>query len=233
MVFDIVDIIYKGFLIGILASIPLGPIALLCIQRTLNKGQWHGFFSGAGAALSDLFYAGIVSLGMGLIIDFITKNEYPLKIIGSIMMMIYGVYVFRSNPFKKLHEPKESGNSYWQNTISVFFLTLPNPLMIFFFIALFARFNFIASEEKLFSILLGLASILTGALSWWFLITFLVGKLHKKINLRVLWVINRILGVILIILSIYFLISLILPTAAHASSAGLFRSPEIIDTVKK
>jgi len=207
MVFSIFDIIYKGFLIGIFASIPLGPIALLCIQRTLNKGQWHGFFSGAGAAISDIFYAGIVSLGMGLIIDFITKNEYPLKIIGSVMMMIFGIYVFRSNPFKRLHEPKESGNSYWQNTVSVFLLTLPNPLMIFLFIALFARFNFIAPEEKLFSILLGLLSILAGALSWWFLITFLVGKLHKKINLRVLWVINRVLGTAIVLLSIYLLVA--------------------------
>jgi len=206
VVFSIFDIIYKGFLIGIFASIPLGPIALLCIQRTLNKGQWHGFFSGAGAALSDIFYAGIVSLGMGLIIDFITKNEYPLKIVGSIMMMVFGIYVFRSNPFKRLHEPKENGNSYWQNTVSVFFLTLPNPLMIFLFIALFARFNFIAPEEKLYSILLGLASILAGALSWWFLITFLVGKLHKKINLRVLWVLNKVFGTVIVLLSIYLLV---------------------------
>jgi len=207
VVFSIFDIIYKGFLIGIFASIPLGPIALLCIQRTLNKGQWHGFFSGAGAALSDIFYAGIVSLGMGLIIDFITKNEYPLKIAGSVMMMFFGIYVFRSNPFKRLHEPKESDNSYWQNTISVFFLTLPNPLMIFLFIALFARFNFIAPEEKLFSILLGLLSILAGALSWWFLITFLVGKLHKKINLRVLWVLNKVFGTVIVLLSIYLLVA--------------------------
>jgi len=207
MVFSIVDIIYKGFLIGIFASVPMGPIALLCIQRTLNKGQWHGFFSGAGAAFSDVFYAGIVSLGMGFIIDFITRNQYTLQIIGSIMLIAFGIYVFRSNPFKRLHEPKESGSSYWQNTVSVFFLTLPNPLMIFLFIVLFARFNFIASEEKLFSILLGLLSILAGALSWWFLITFLVGKLHKKINLRVLWIINRVFGVIIILLSIYLLMS--------------------------
>jgi len=206
MVFSIFDIIYKGFLIGVFASIPLGPIALLCIQRTLNKGQWHGFFSGAGAALSDLFYAAIVSLGMGLIIDFITKYEYPLKIVGSIMMIFFGIYVFRSNPLKRLHEPKESDNSYWQNTVSVFFLTLPNPLMIFLFIALFARFNFINSDEKLYSILLGLACILAGALSWWFLITFLVGKLHKKINLRVLWVLNRVFGTVIILLSIYLLV---------------------------
>jgi threonine/homoserine/homoserine lactone efflux protein len=204
-VFDIVDIIYKGFLIGVFVSAPMGPIGLLCVQRTLNKGQWHGFFSGIGAALSDIFYAAIISLGMGFIINFITDNQYILKIIGSVFLMIFGVYVFLSNPFKKLHETNERSYSLPQDTITAFFLTLSNPLIIFLYIVLFARFNFIAPEEKLFSILLGLVSILVGALSWWFLITFLVGKLRKFVNLRVLWIINRIVGVVIIALSLYYL----------------------------
>jgi len=205
-VFNIVDIIFKGFLIGVLVSAPMGPIGLLCVQRTLSKGQWHGFFSGIGAALSDVFYAGIISLGMGFIIDFITVNQYILKIIGSTLLMVFGTYIFLSNPFKRLRDPDEIINeSYSQDTVTAFFLTLSNPLIIFLYIALFARFNFIAPEEKMFSILLGLASILTGALSWWFLITFLVGKLRKIVNLHVLWIINRIVGIVIIVLSIYYL----------------------------
>jgi threonine/homoserine/homoserine lactone efflux protein len=209
-VLDIFDTIYKGFLIGVLVSAPMGPIGLLCVQRTLNKGQWHGFFSGVGAALSDVFYAGIISLGMGFIINFITANQYILEIAGSIMLMIFGVYVFLSNPFKRLHEPNEKNvNSFSQDMISAFFLTLFNPLIIILYVALFARFNFIAPEEKLFSILLGLLSIFVGALSWWFLITFLVGKLRKIMNLRVLWIINRIVGTIIMVLSIFLLFSLL------------------------
>ena len=204
--FDIVDIIYKGFIIGILVSAPMGPIGLLCVQRTLSKGQWHGFFSGVGAAFSDLFYAGITSLGMGFIIDFITANQYILQITGSIMLMIFGFYVFQSNPFKRLHEPKENINRYSQDIVSAFFLTLSNPLIIFLYIALFARFNFIAPEEKLFSILLGLIFILVGALSWWFLITFLVGKLRKIMNLRALLIMNRVVGSVIIVLSFYYLV---------------------------
>lgn len=210
MDFSAVDIVIKGFFIGIVVSAPMGPIGLLCIQRTLNKGQWHGFFSGIGAALSDVFYAGIISLGMGFIIDLITKNQYGLQIVGSILLMVFGVYVFRSNPFKKLHEPKENVNSLPQDTITAFFLTLSNPFIIFLYVALFARFNFIAPEEKLFSILLGLLSILAGALSWWFLITFLVGMLRKRINLRVLWIINRVVGTIIILLSVYLLVATLL-----------------------
>jgi threonine/homoserine/homoserine lactone efflux protein len=204
--FNIVDIIVKGFLIGVLVSAPMGPIGLLCVQRTLSKGQWHGFFSGIGAALSDVFYAGIICLGMGFIIDFITVNQYILNIIGSTLLMVFGAYIFLSNPFKRLHKPDENiDESYYQDTITAFFLTLSNPLIIFIYIAAFARLNFIAPEEKLVSILLGLASILTGALSWWFLITFLVGKLRKKVNLHVLWIINRTVGIAIIAFSIYYL----------------------------
>ena len=211
MVFDIVDIIIKGFIIGVLVSAPMGPVGLLCVQRTLKKGQLHGFFSGVGAAFSDVFYAGITSLGMGFIINFITVNQYALHVIGSIMLLIFGVYIFQSNPFKWLHETKENTNSYSQDAATAFLLTLSNPLIIFLLIALFARFNYIYPDEKLLSILLGLASILAGALSWWLLITFLVGKLRKLLNPRGLWIMNKVVGSIIMILSIYLLISLLLP----------------------
>ena len=211
MVLDIVDIIIKGFFIGVFVSAPMGPIGLLCVQRTLKKGQWHGFFSGIGAAFSDVFYAGIISLGLGFIINFTTENQYILHIIGSILLLVFGVYVFRSNPFKWLHEPKENANSYSQDMVTAFFLTLSNPLILLIYIMLFARFNFISPEEKSFSILLGLASIFGGAISWWFLITFLVGKLRKIMNLRALWIMNKIIGSVIILISVYFIVSLIFP----------------------
>ena len=218
MVLNIVDIIIKGFLIGVLVSAPMGPIGLLCVQRTLNKGQWHGFFSGIGAAFSDVFYAGITSLGMGFIISFIATNQLTLHIFGCAMLMIFGIYIFRSNPFnhKRIRESKENGgsySSYSQDTITAFFLTLSNPLIIFLFVALFARLDFIAPEEKTFSILLGLAGIFAGAISWWFLITFLVGKLRKIMNLRSLLIMNRIIGSIIIILSFALLFTTIIDRA--------------------
>jgi threonine/homoserine/homoserine lactone efflux protein len=206
MVFSIFDIIYKGLLIGVLVSAPMGPIGLLCVQRTLNKGQWHGFFSGVGAAFSDIIYAGITCLGMGIVIDFITGHQYILQIVGSILLMVFGVYIFRSNPSKQLTRRRENVNSFSQDTVTAFLLTLSNPFVIFLYIALFARFNFISSEEKLFSMLLGLFSILSGALAWWFVVTFFVGKLRKIINLRGLWIMNKIVGLVIVVLSIVGLI---------------------------
>jgi len=195
------DIITSGFIIGVLVSAPMGPVGLLCIQRSLNKGQWHGFFSGVGAAFSDLIYAGITCLGMGFVIDYVTGHQGMLQIVGSILMLAFGIYIFRSNPSKRLQKPKESGNSFYQDIVSAFFLTLANPFIIFLYIALFARFNFIVPDDKWFSIMLGLSSLVGGALSWWLLITFIAGKLRKVFNVRGLWILNRIVGEVIIVLS--------------------------------
>lgn len=197
-----IDIFYKGIIIGVLVSAPMGPIGLLCIQRTLNKGRWHGFFSGVGASFSDILYALITCLGMGIVIDFIEANQIVLQIIGSILLMIFGIYIFQSNPSKSLQKPRETINTYSQDTLTAFLLTLSNPFIIFLFIALFARFNFIAPEEKLFSTVIGLLGIVIGALSWWFVITTLVGKLRQIINVRGLWIMNKVVGIVIIVLSL-------------------------------
>ena len=91
---DILNLILKGILIGIIASAPMGPVGVLCIQRTLNKGRWYGFVTGIGAAVSDLIYAMITGLGMTLIMDLVTngQNRFFLQIMGSILLMAFGVY---------------------------------------------------------------------------------------------------------------------------------------------
>lgn len=81
---DILDFIYKGMLIGIIASAPMGPVGVLCVQRTLNKGRWYGFITGVGAAVSDLFYAVITVYGMSFVMDFVNnqQNKFYLQIVG-------------------------------------------------------------------------------------------------------------------------------------------------------
>lgn len=89
-------LISKGIVIGVLVSAPMGPIGMLCIQRTLNKGRWHGFVTGLGAALSDVIYAALTCLGMGVVVNFVEANQAPLQLIGSIVLGISAI-IF-SNP---------------------------------------------------------------------------------------------------------------------------------------
>ena len=85
----ILDILIKGFAIGVIVSAPLGPVGVLCIQRTLNKGRWYGFVTGLGASLSDIAYALLTGYGMSFIFDYIDKNIFYLQLLGSIMLLLF------------------------------------------------------------------------------------------------------------------------------------------------
>ena len=85
----IFDILVKGFIIGVVVSAPLGPVGVLCIQRTLNKGRWYGFVTGLGASLSDIAYALLTGYGMSFVFDYINKNIFYLQLLGSIMLLLF------------------------------------------------------------------------------------------------------------------------------------------------
>ena len=136
----ILDLLVKGLIVGVVVSAPLGPVGVLCIQRTLNKGRWYGFVTGLGAALSDIGYALITGYGMSFMDDFLAKNQVLLQIIGSIMLFFFGIYTFRSNPVQSIRPVSSTPGSYLHNFVTAFFVTLSNPLIIFLFIGLFARF---------------------------------------------------------------------------------------------
>lgn len=204
------DLLYKGLIIGVLVSAPMGPIGILCIQRTLNKGRWHGFITGLGAALSDIIYAVLTSLGMGMVINFIEAHEAPLQFGGSIVLALFGYYIYKSNPSKSLQKQKEGKISYTQDFVTAFLLTFSNVFIILLYIGLFARFGFVLPEHSFFLMAGGIACIGAGAILWWFMITYFVAKLKTKFNVRGLWIFNRVIGSILIVVSIFGALSVIL-----------------------
>ena len=203
-------IVSKGFIIGILVSAPMGPIGMLCIQRTLNKGRWHGFITGLGAALSDVFYASLTCLGMGVVVNFVEANQAPLQLTGSIVLGIFGAYIFRSNPVKSLKKQREKKLSYTQDFITAFLLTFSNVLIVLLYIGLFARFGFVLPDQSIWLMILGIACIGIGAILWWFGITYIIAKLRKWFNIRGIWLLNRIVGSIIIGLSVIGAVSVLL-----------------------
>lgn len=117
-------LISKGIVIGVLVSAPMGPIGMLCIQRTLNKGRWHGFVTGLGAALSDVIYAALTCLGMGVVVNFVEANQAPLQLIGSIVLGIFGYYIFQSNPVRNLKNNERKSYPSLRILLQLFFLPL-------------------------------------------------------------------------------------------------------------
>lgn len=198
----ILDLLVKGLIVGVVVSAPLGPVGVLCIQRTLNKGRWYGFVTGLGAALSDIGYALITGYGMSFMDDFLAKNQVLLQIFGSIMLFFFGIYTFRSNPVQSIRPVSSTPGSYLHNFVTAFFVTLSNPLIIFLFIGLFARFSFVMPGSPIGFQLVGYLAIVLGALLWWFGITYFVNKVRTRFNLRGIWILNRVIGIVVMLISV-------------------------------
>lgn len=193
----------RGFAIGVLISAPMGPIGMLVIHRTLDKGRWPAFATGIGAAISDLFYCVLTGAGIAFITDFINENQTELQLLGSAVLVIFGVVLFRKNPARNMKRASvPSASSYWRDIVTGFLLTVSNPLILFFIIGLFAQFNFLLPEFEYYHYFSGYVGIVGGALAWWFLITFLVNKMRGHFNVRSLYLINRIIGSLLVLFAL-------------------------------
>ena len=197
-----IELFYTGIIIGILVSCPMGPIGMLCVQRTLSKGQLSGFVSGLGAALSDLIYATGTSLFVGLLVNFVQAHERPLQIFGSIIMLLFGYYIFRINPADNLQYNREQKQTLVQDFVTAFFLTFSNVLIVILFIGLFAQYGFVLPEHSIRMTVFGLVGIFIGAVCWWFLITFAVSLMRKWFNISGLRVLNRVMGAIIMVLAV-------------------------------
>ena len=200
---NIVDLVFKGMLIGMVASAPMGPVGILCVQRTLNKGRWYGFVTGLGAAASDIIYAGITGFGMAFVMDFVNndQNKFYLQIIGSVMLLCFGIYTWRSDPTRKMHQSGKKRGTYYYNLWTAFLVTFSNPLIIFLFMALFAQFAFVIPDHP-FEMMVGFASIIGGALLWWYGLSWLVDKVRTIFDDHGIRIINQVIGAVVTLFSI-------------------------------
>lgn len=201
------QLVLKGLLIGIICSAPMGPVGILCIRRTLHKGREYGLATGAGAALSDLFYALVTGAGMlPLMLEFIDneQNLFYLKVVGAVMLFAFGVWMWRTDP-RKGYRPSQSENkgTLLNNAISAFGLTISNPLIIFLFIALFNMFTFVIPGNWL-GIALGYASIVGGAMLWWYGLTYVITRMKSKFDLHGILLLNRIIGTIVLTVAVIY-----------------------------
>ncbi len=204
------ETIYKGILIGLFVSVPLGPIGMLCIQRTLNRGQKYGIATGLGATASDLLYTIVSLFFLSFVLDIIEQHKFAIQISGSIILLIFGYFIFNSHPSAQPKPNDSQQHSLFSDFITSFGLTLSNPLVLFVLIALFAKFEFISYKSTFVVIFIGIVSILSGALLWWSVLTFLVSKFRQKLNINGLRTINKVTGFVIIVIGITgFLFSMI------------------------
>ena len=204
------ELFFRGIIIGFLASIPVGPVAVLCIQRTISKNQRAGFFSGLGAATADTIFATVAFFSLALVMSFIEKNMLWIKILGGLAIAGVGANIFFKNPAVQIRRNRAGRSSLWQDYISVFLVTLANPAFILVFVALFATFGLSVENIGQINSAAMLVGVFAGASAWWFLITFTVNLFRKRFRPRhMLWM-NRISGAIIMALGVGAILSAVI-----------------------
>lgn len=194
----------KGFMVGICASAPVGPIAILVVQKSLSKGHKAGFVSGLGASVVDTLYAFIAIFALAFAQKFIDQHQTIILLAGGIVLTMVGISMAFSNPFRKMKKDGKSRVSTKDFGQAVA-MGLSNPMAIFVMFALFAFFGLTNDSPQTWSVAPILISVSLGSVSYWFSISWLLSRFAKNFRMRtILWV-SRITGAIIVIIGIALL----------------------------
>jgi threonine/homoserine/homoserine lactone efflux protein len=200
------DLWWRGVLIGLTIAVPVGPIALMTIQRTLNHGRVIGLATGLGAATADLVYGSIAAFGLTLISGFLIDHKAWFSVIGGLFLCYLGARTLLTAPATKAASVRQNGilGAY----TSSFFLTLTNPPTILFFLAIFAGFGLAREGLNYTAAMSMVAGVFSGSAAWWLTLSYSVGLLRTRFNQTTLGWANKIAGVTICIFGIVILGSL-------------------------
>ncbi len=203
-----INLIWVGIIIGLAISIPLGPLGILCVQRTVNNTWKSGIFSGFGVAAADTVYSIIAGFGLSVIINLIRTYELYFKLVGLVTLICLGIYIFRSNHPKQIQENKEYSASQFHDFLTTFLFTLSNPLSVLVFVAIFTSYSIAFQFSHPFEALLTITGIFVGCSLWWTSLTGFAAIFRHKFNINVLYLVNRIVGLGVIVVAIALFIYL-------------------------
>lgn len=198
-----IELFIKGILIGFLVAIPVGPIGLLCIQRTLTNGYRIGLASGFGAALADGFFSLLASLGLTAVVAALMSHRSLIETLGGMGLIALGVKMLSIAP-KNARENGDEQKS-WHALTTTFLLTLSNPITIFAFIAIFASLG-IGALHHGYELILS-AGVMIGSACWWLLLCSLVFFiLHHRLSDKAFVLLNRISAALFIGFGLFILL---------------------------
>ena len=196
--------ILKGFIIGICASVPLGPIAILVIQKSLSEGQKSGFLAGLGACLVDTLFAVIAIFALAIAERFIESYSTLIMVGGGLIVTFLGCRLTFKDPFRKMKREDATPSYSLKDFFQAFIMGISNPGAILVIFALFAFFG-IELEPHDFRVAPILLALSAGSACYWFFFSWVFSKMRKNFKLGTILWINRITGIIVTIIGIALL----------------------------
>lgn len=214
MGFELLEGLVRGICVGVAASITVGPVAVLCIQRTLSKSRKSGIVSGLGVACADTFMAMAAFFFYSILQTQIEQYNTLLRVVGGIFVVIVGVYIFTQNPVPQIRRNRAGKTSLWQDFASIFGLTMANFIMVIpYLLAFFAVFKISSGEiaeggvAEFIRAVFVIGGFMGGAVGWWTMLAFLINLFRRRFRPRHMLTINHVAGLLIGILGIYTILS--------------------------
>lgn len=196
--------ILKGFAVGMCASAPIGPIAILVVQKSLSKGHKAGFVSGLGASVVDTFYASIAIFALAFAQRLIEQHQNLILLAGGVVLVAVGISMAFSNPFRKLKDDGESDVSPKDFGQAVA-LGISNPMAIFVMFTLFAFFGLANDAPHTWKVTPIILAVSAGSVTYWFTMSWLLSRFRSNFRMRTILWISRITGALIVIIGIALL----------------------------
>ena len=195
----------EGALVGFVISAPVGPVAVMCIERTLHAGLLVGFVVGFGAALADTLLGAVVGFGVNAVSDLLIAHETPLRLAGGAFLLALGSGLAFLRREAEAAAPTRAG--LLGAFVSSFLVMLFNPITLVAFFALFAGLGLTATAADWVSASCLVVGIFVGALVWWFSLAGAVAVLRDRMSLAALPKVKRASGIAILGFGIYALVS--------------------------
>jgi len=196
----------KGIIIGFALAVPIGPIGILCIRKTITEGRLHGLLVGLGGATADLLYSSIAAFGITAISTVIDTHRFWIRLSGGTFLLFLGVFTYYARPRarKIMIRNKEMMKSF----LFTMLLAFTNPLTIFAFIAVFAMLG-IGHAIGYFYVSLLVFGVFTGSSLWFLLISSSANYYGVKFNSILLPRINKVTGILIFMSGIIAIVSVL------------------------
>ncbi|KAB1194452.1 LysE family translocator [Haloferax sp. MBLA0076] len=185
----------QGIVLGVSIAAPVGPIGVLCIQRTLSKGRPSGFVSGLGAASADAVYGTIAGFGITALSSLLLDYQTAIRLGGGVLLLYLGVQSFRAEPAEAAASTSDV-RTLGQDYVSTFLLTITNPVTILAFVGIFAGLGVGISGDYLDATVL-VAGVFTGSALWWFALSTGVSLFRTRFTPSVMRRVNQLAGVVI------------------------------------
>jgi threonine/homoserine/homoserine lactone efflux protein len=187
-----VYLLIGGIIVGLMIAVPVGPVNILCIHRTLESGWKSGVISGLGAAVADMLYGGVAGFSITLVVQFVLREQFWIRFFGGILLIVIGIFYFFKRP-APLNAQTEGRGSAYSDMRSTFLLTMTNPTTVLSFLAILAALGMGNQRQWWLTVFL-VGGIFCGSMVWWIVLSSIVNRFRGRFNDRALLLMNRIAG---------------------------------------